>query len=47
MSDMDVDMNVRIMTDSSAALGVSRRRGLGKLRHVELSQLWLHERLSS
>ena len=47
MSDMDVEMNVRIKTDSSAALGVSRRRGLGKLRHVELSQLWLQERVSS
>ena len=47
MSDMDVEMNVRIRTDSSAALGVSRRRGLGKLRHVELSQLWLQERVSS
>ena len=47
MKDMDVDINIRVRTDSSAALGVSRRRGLGKLRHIELSQLWLQERVSA
>ena len=47
MKDLDVDFRIRVRTDSSAALGVSRRRGLGKLRHVELSQLWLQERVSA
>ena len=47
MEDMDVDMKLRIRTDSSAALGVSRRRGLGKMRHIELSQLWLQAKVGS
>ena len=47
MKDLDVDFRMRVWTDSSAALGVSRRKGLGRLRHVELSQLWLQERAST
>ena len=47
MEDMDVDMKLMIRTDSSAALGVSRRRGRGKMRHIELSQLWMQEKVGS
>ena len=34
---------VRIWTDSSAAKAVANRRGLGKLRHVELKWLWMQD----
>ena len=36
-------MSVRVHTDSSAAKAVSSRRGLGKLRHIELKYLWVQE----
>ena len=29
--------------DSSAALGVARRRGAGKIRHVKIGMLWIQE----
>ena len=45
--DLGVAATVKLMTGSSAALGVSRRRGLGKLRHAELSQLWLQEKVEA
>ena len=32
-----------IMTDASAALGVIGRSGLGKLRHIDTSYLWLQQ----
>ena len=47
LEDMGVKMTVRIMTDSSAALGISKRRGLGKVRHIELNQLWLQDKVST
>ena len=47
MEDMGVKTRVRIMTDSSAALGISKRRGLGKVRHLELNQLWLQDKVST
>ena len=44
MQDMGWDeVSVVLKTDSSAAIGTSARRGLGKLRHVELRYLWLQE----
>ena len=35
MGDLDVQLPVRAWTDSSAALGIASRSGLGKLRHLE------------
>ena len=36
-------MSVRVHTDSSAAKAVASRRGLRKLRHIELKYLWVQE----
>ena len=36
-------MAVRLWTDSSGAKGAAARRGLGKLRHVELKYLWVQQ----
>ena len=35
----------RIYVDSSAAIGVAKRRGNGKLRHVRVGLLWIQERI--
>ena len=40
-------MSVRVHTDSSAAKVVASRRGLGKLRHIELKYLWVQELVQS
>ena len=36
-----------LYTDSSAALGVANRTGLGKLRHLAVHLLWLQEKVRS
>ena len=41
--EMGWKMSVRVHTDSSAAKAVASRRGLGKLRHIELKYLWVQE----
>ena len=38
-------VKVRVWTDSSAAMGISKRSGLGKLRHVQTHTLWVQERV--
>ena len=38
------DMKVNIRTDASAAKGIAHREGLGKVRHLEVAQLWLQEK---
>ena len=35
--------NVRVGMDANAAIGIVQRRGLNKLRHVELDVLWVQE----
>ena len=44
--DMGVQYSITLFTDSSAAKGISSRRGLGKVRHIELNQLWLQDQVA-
>jgi len=44
--DMGIQYDVVLYTDSSAAKGISSRRGLGKVRHIELNQLWLQDQVA-
>ena len=44
--DMAVSLEIRIKTDASAAKGIASRRGLGKVRHIDVSQLWLQDRVN-
>ena len=36
-------MSIEMFTDSSAARGIAIRRGLGKVRHIAVCQLWLQD----
>ena len=45
MEDLDVKLPVRAWTDSSAALAIASRSGLGKIRHLETHTLWLQEKV--
>ena len=39
-----IDLSVR--SDSSAAIAIATRRGFGKVRHIEVNQLWLQQKVS-
>ncbi len=43
LKDLGVDLPVRVYTDSSAAIGISTRQGLGKLRHLDTHTLWIQQ----
>jgi hypothetical protein len=45
MADFGLKVPVRVWTDSSAAIGISTRSGLGKLRHLETHTLWVQEKV--
>ena len=47
MQDLGMKFRFRTSTDSSATLGISERRGLGKVRHIELNQLWIQDKVIS
>ena len=46
LADLGVEVKIRLRTDASAAKGIASRRGLGKIRHLELHQLWLQEKVN-
>ena len=39
------EMSVEVKTDASAAKGIAMRRGMGKIRHIEVSQRWVQDRV--
>ena len=45
MSDLGVQLQVHIHSDASAAIGIAQRRGVGKVRHIEVHQLWVQDRV--
>ena len=47
MRDLGMEVGVRVWTDSSAAMGICGRSGLGKLRHVQTHTLWVQERVKT
>ena len=43
LRDFDLELPVRLWTDSSAAIGICSRQGLGKLRHLDTKTLWIQQ----
>ena len=46
MKELGWHYEVRIQVDAHATIGTLHRRGLGKLRHVEVEELWLQQEIS-
>jgi hypothetical protein len=44
--DFGVNVGVIIKMDASAATGIANRKGLGKVRHIEVNQLWIQDRIA-
>ena len=44
--DLGVDVEVQINTDSSTGKSVASRRGAGKIRHLDIRDLWIQERVA-
>ena len=45
--DLGITLKIRIHSDATAALGMCRRRGLGKVRHLDVADLWAQEKVRS
>ena len=43
--DLHVVLKLRVRSDSSAAIAMASRRGLGKVRHISLRYLWVQQRV--
>ena len=43
--DLGFTIGIRLHSDATAALGICRRRGLGKIRHLDVTDLWCQEQV--
>ena len=43
--DLGIELGLEVLTDATAAIGICRRRGLGKIRHLHVADLWIQDRL--
>jgi hypothetical protein len=43
--DMGWNYEINVHSDATAALGIARRRGLGKVRHLDVTDLWIQEKV--
>ena len=43
--DLGLDFGIELHADSAAAIGICRRTGIGRVRHLAVGQLWVQERL--
>ena len=47
LKEVGVDLKIRVKTDAAAAKGIATRRGMGKVRHIEVNQLWVQEKVAN
>ncbi len=47
MADLGRDPPLGVWTDSSAAIGICTRQGLGKMRHIDTHLLWIQQAVRS
>ena len=47
LRDFEINVKLTLKCDASSAIAIASRRGLGKVRHIEVCQLWLQEKVRS
>ena len=43
--DLGIGLSIRLRSDATAALGIARRLGIGKIRHLDTSLLWIQQKI--
>ena len=46
-TDLGYTVGIRVYADSAAAIGICRRCGIGRVRHLATGQLWVQEKIRS
>ena len=45
MADMGWKLPIAVHSDATAAIGIARRKGLGKVRHLDVTDLWIRDKV--
>ena len=44
MKEFNIDVTLKVKGDAVAAIGIVRRQGLGRIRHLAVADLWIQQR---
>ena len=47
MRDMGWDLPIVVHSNATAAIGIARRKGLGKIRHIDVTNRWIRDKVRS
>ena len=47
LKDMGWNVSLRLHSDATAAIGICKRKGLGNIRHLATTDLWIQEQVRS
>ena len=45
--DLGLKWDINMYTDATAAIGIARRRGMGRIRHIDVTDLWIQEKFNN
>ena len=45
--DLGLSWSIKMFSDATAAIGIARRRGMGRIRHLDVTDLWVQEKFTS
>ena len=41
--DLNTELSIHLYIDSSPAMGMVARKGIGRVRHIEVGELWIQD----
>ena len=47
LRDLGWEVQINVWSDATAAIGIARRKGLGKIRHLDCTDLWVQDKIRS
>ena len=47
LQDIGIKTHIVCKIDASAAQGIALRRGLGRIKHIEVTQLWIQDKVAN
>ena len=45
--DLGLSFDITLWSDAAAAIGIARRKGLGRVRHLDVADLWIQDKIKS
>ena len=45
LRDFDFEVSIEVHSDATAAIGICKRQGLGRVRHLATADLWVQQRV--